>query len=63
MDSSGAQLTFMSNAESLLVDSLECCTHYSYQVVARASGGHEASSEWFSFMTYGLNESELVATG
>lgn len=61
MNSRGAQLTFTSNTESLMVNSLECCTQYSYQVVARASGEHEASSEWFSFMTYGLNKSELVA--
>ena len=56
--SSGSQLTYTSNTESLFVN-LECCTQYSYQVVARANAGHEASSEWFHFMTYGLSEGEL----
>lgn len=41
---------------NLTLTSLQCCSSYSYQVVARNSAGEGIPSQTFSFLTYGESE-------
>ena len=50
--------SFNTTTESFVVDSLMCCSSYSYAVVARTSMGEGPASEEFDFMTPGEADSE-----
>ena len=64
LDASGAQVSATSSStEQFVVDSLMCCSNYSYQVAARTSAGEGTPSEALRFMTYGKNTANRITFG
>ncbi len=54
VDTNGVSMSFTSNTESIVVNSLRCCSSYSYRVsVTTSNGGEGALSQAFTFMTEG----------
>ena len=49
-----------SSTEQFVVDSLMCCSNYSYQVAARTSAGEGVPSEGLRFMTNAQYNSTYV---
>ena len=56
VDSEGTTLSFSSTTESVVVNSLRCCSSYSYKVAASTSSGEGAMSQTFRFMTDGQHD-------
>ena len=50
-DMNGVPSSFTSNTENVLASPLECCSSYTFQVVARTSEGMGTPSEIMSFST------------
>ena len=56
-DMYGSTSSFTSSTESTVISPLNCCTNYTYQVVARTSAGLGTPSQNMSFMINAVGES------
>ena len=59
-DMNGVTSSFTSSTESTVFSSLNCCTNYTYQVVARTSAGLGTPSQTMNFSTNVPDESKCL---
>ena len=59
-DMYGTTSSFTSSTESTVISSLDCCTNYTYQVVARTSAGLGTPSHNMSWMINAIGKSKLI---